>query len=288
MAKSTGESAAVLVTGASSGIGEACVRELDRKGFRVFAGVRSEAAAGRLRESSSGRLTPLMLDVTEGPSIAAAAGSVQEAVGGTGLAGLVNNAGIAVGGPLEFVPVEQLRRQFEVNVIGQIAVTQAFLPMLRAAKGRIVYISSISAAAPVPYLGPYSASKFALEALCDALRVEVRRFGISVSLVEPAAVETPIWKKSQSGMDRMIEQLPPEGIELYQPDFDAARRRAEEVGAAGMPVQWPVRAVLHALTARRPKTRYPITWESWFAFRVFRVLPDRVRDWLLRRELGLR
>ena len=167
--------------------------------------------AMRLRENASPLLTPVMIDVTDAASIGAAAAKIKEQTGHYGLAGLVNNAGIGVSGPLELIPIEELRRQFEVNVIGHIAVTQAFLPLLRIAKGRIVNIGSVNGALASPYLGPYSASKFAMEAITDALRIELRTWGIRVSIVEPGPIATPIWEKSFAAADRLADDHPQPG-----------------------------------------------------------------------------
>jgi len=279
---------AVVITGASTGIGEACALELDRLGFRVFAGVRAEADGERLRRCSSPRLTPLRLDVTDGQQVADAARAVAEAVGPAGLAGLVNNAGIAVAGPLELLPLEAWRRQFEVNLVGQVAVTQALLPLVRTARGRIVFIGSLNGRLAAPYLGPYAASKHALEAVADSLRVELRTWGISVALVEPGSVKTPIWDKSRAAADRLAEDLTPEGNALYGPDIEAMRRATQRLAARGMPVERVVRAVVHALSARRPKTRYLLGADNRFVLAAFKFLPDRARDWFVRRALGLR
>src|SRR5258708_33287478 len=181
----------VVATGASTGIGEACALRLDRRGFHVFAGVRREVDGGALKQKASGRLTPILLDVTDASSIKSAAAAVAASLDEEGLSGLVNNAGIAIAGPLEFLPIDELRRQFEVNVIGQIAVTQAFLPLLRKGHGRIVNMGSISGRLAFPLLGPYAASKFALRALTTALRMELRPWGIPVSIIEPSGIATP-------------------------------------------------------------------------------------------------
>ncbi len=278
---------AVVVTGASTGIGKACALELDRRGYRVFAGVRSEEAAQRLRAEGSPRLAMLQLDVTDAESVAAAAAEVAEEVGGAGLAGLVNNAGICVAGPLEFVPLVELRRQFEVNVIGVMAVIQAMLPLLRTGGGRIVNISSVSGRVAAPYLGPYAASKYALEALSDALRSELRRWGIRVSLVEPGTVDTPIWEKSRAASDILAEQMRPEQYALYARDIEALHRSTDEMARRAMPVEKVVRAVTHALTSRRPRTRYPVGFDARLAMLLLRFLPDRARDRLVRRGLHL-
>ncbi len=199
-----------VVTGASSGIGEATARHLDSLGFTVFAGVRKPADAERVDAAGSERLRALELDVTDADSVAAAAEKVREATAGTGLAALVNNAGIAVTAPLEFVPIDELRNQLEVNVIGQVAVTQALLPGLRAARGRIVNVSSIGGRIGLPLAGPYAASKFALEAISDSLRRELRHLGVKVVVIEPGGVKTPIWDKGTDTADAMLAKAPPE------------------------------------------------------------------------------
>jgi len=277
-----------LITGASTGIGRACAIELDRRGFRVFAGVRSEEAAGKLRAEASDRLTPVRIDVTDAVEIAAAAAEVSAAAGKAGLAGLVNNAGIAVPGPWELLPIEAFREQLEVNVIGQVAVTQAFLPLLRKSRGRVVNIGSINGGLAVPYLGAYSASKFALEAFNDALRVELRRFGVRVSAVEPGAIDTPIWEKSSALADRMSADIAPEALSLYQSDLEAMRRSTARSARGAAPVERVVRAVVHALTARRPKTHYYLGWDVRVCFKGLKMLSDRLRDRIVRKATGLR
>src|SRR5947207_1252689 len=175
----------VVITGSSGGVGSALARRLDAQGFEIFASVRKAADGERLQREISARITPILLDITDSASIAQAAETVSKAVGSRGLAGLVNNAGLIVAGPVELVPIEQVHTQFEVNVIGQIAVTQAFLPLLRKARGRIVTLSAPTGQVAFPYLGVLSASKAALESVTDALRGELRPFGISVSIIEP-------------------------------------------------------------------------------------------------------
>lgn len=278
---------AVLITGASTGIGKACALELDRRAFRVFAGVRSPADGERLQGETSGRAIPVRIDVTDTESIAAARRTIAGTVGGQGLAGLVNNAGIVISGPLEILPLEQLRRQLEVNVIGQVAVTQAMLPLLRTARGRIVNLSSISGFVAAPYLGPYAASKFALEALSDSLRVELRRWGISVSLIEPGSVKTPIWDKALSFADQLVGQMSAQGEKLYLEDIEAMRRATVRLAETGMPVERVVQAVVHALSAPRPKTRYPLGAQTRLAALLLNLFPDRIQDAILCAELRL-
>jgi NAD(P)-dependent dehydrogenase (short-subunit alcohol dehydrogenase family) len=278
---------AVLITGSSTGIGEACALELGKRGFHVYAGVRRQSDGQRLQQAAA-QLTPLIIDVTAADSIAAAAATLRNALGSAGLAGLVNNAGIGVGGPLEIIPLDDLRRQLEVNVIGQIAVTQAMLPLLRAARGRIVNIGSMNGALAPPYMGPYAASKYALEALSDALRLELRNAGVKVSIVEPGPIATPIWQKSLAATDHLTEVASPELAEFYRADQDAMRRAVEQIAAAAWPVEHVVRAVVHALSARRPKIRYFIGWRTRLSFKAFKMVPDRIRDGIVRRALGLR
>ena len=279
---------AVLITGASTGIGEACALALDRAGFRVFAGVRREADADALRQQASGRLEPVMLDVTDDASIAAAAKTIAAAAGAAGLAGVVNNAGISVAGPLEFVPLDDVRRQLEVNVIGQLAVTQAFLPMIRAGRGRIVFIGSISGKLSTPFVGPYSASKFALEALADALRVELRPWRIPVSLVEPGSIATPIWEKGLAAADEMERRLPEQAHALYGDAIEAVREMAKKTASRGIPASRVARAVVHALTSSRPKTRYPVGVDARIQAALAGVVPDGLRDVVIEQQMGLR
>jgi NAD(P)-dependent dehydrogenase (short-subunit alcohol dehydrogenase family) len=276
----------VVITGASTGIGAACALDLDAKGFRVFAGVRSALAGDALKERATERLTPILLDVTQAGAIRKATEEIGQAVGSDGLAGLVNNAGIVVVGPLELLPIDELRRQFEVNVIGNMAVTQALLPLLRQGHGRIVNMGSLNGIMAPPYFGPYAASKFALEALSDCLRVELRRWGISVSLIEPGSVKTPIWEKSQGNADRLADQVPSQRKALYDDDMSAVRLAAVKLAEHAMPVERVVRAVRHAICARRPHTRYPVGAETRLA-RAARLLPDRFRDRILKLSLGL-
>ena len=261
-------SRSVLVTGASSGIGAACAERLARAGWHVFAGVREHGAA------PSGT-TELLLDVTDARAIEAAAGVV-----GDRLDGLVDNAGIAVAAPLEHLPLDELRRQLEVNVVGQLAVTQALLPALRAATGRIVIVGSIAGTSALPFLGPYAISKFALEAMADSLRVELAPESIHVSLIRPGTIATPIWSKPQPLADTLSE----EGLKRYGPRLDAMRKTAAARAAKAAPVESVVKAVEHALTAERPHTRYLVGRDAHLRAAVER-LPDRWRDKVVTRTL---
>src|SRR5512134_844194 len=277
----------VLITGASTGIGAACAMGCAGQGMTVFAGVRNPDAGAALRARGGAAIIPLELDVTDGESIERAAGMVERHVGDAGLFGLVNNAGIAIGSPLELVPLAQLRRQLEVNVVGQIAVTQAVLPLLRRARGRIVNMGSIAGRGTIPMTGPYSASKHALEALTDALRLELYPWGIEVSIIEPGAISTPIWDKSlQISLD-VEKDIPVETKHLYEAAAARIRETMSGAAARAIPPDAVVRAVLHALTAKRPKTRYLVGRDAKLRALMLKWLPDRFQDWILKKVLKL-
>ena len=276
-----------MITGASTGIGAACALHFDRLGWRVFAGVRRQVDAETLKTQGSPRLTPIALDVTDTVSISTAASAVAGAVGQAGLAGLVNNAGIVVPGALEFLPLADLRRQLEINVVGQVAVTQAFLPLIRAGRGRIVNMGSISGRMATPFTGAYAASKFALEALTDALRLELAPWGIAVSIVEPGAVATPIWEKSAKTAEAMLGSVPPEALVLYAEAIEAVKRTAVDAAKRAVDPVDVARVVEHALTAARPRTRYVVGREAKFRAAMALLVPDRVRDNLVAKAMGL-
>lgn len=277
-------SKAVVITGASTGIGRACALHFDQLGLRVFAGVRRPADAVDLQQAASAGLTPIFIDVTDQATITAAAEQVRTALNGSGLAGLVNNAGIAVGGPLEFLPAAKLKSQFEINVLGQMAVTQAFLPLLRPARGRVINMSSISGRIAMPYLGPYAASKFALEALNDSLRVELKPWGIEVICIEPGAIKTPIWHKSVNEAQAMADDLPQQAEKLYGPAMAHLVEAVMRRGEAGIPAETVAKVVAEALLAARPKTRYLVGRNAKIGALVAWLLPDRLRDWVVSRH----
>jgi NAD(P)-dependent dehydrogenase (short-subunit alcohol dehydrogenase family) len=262
---------AALVTGASSGIGAACAARLAATGWRVFAGVRQAGDAPPGTEE-------VLLDVTDAGQIDAAAERIGE------LDALVNNAGIAIAMPIEFIPLDELRRQLEVNVVGQVAVTQAFLPQLRRSRGRIVLVGSIAGRSALPFLGAYAASKHALEALADTLRVELRPFGIGVSLVEPGTIRTPIWEKSAQLAGVLANGAQPQLGELYGERIAAFGRVAAERGAKGGSVEAVVDAVESALTRERPRTRRLVGRDAKIRSGIER-LPDRLRDSVYERLL---
>jgi NAD(P)-dependent dehydrogenase (short-subunit alcohol dehydrogenase family) len=274
----------VVITGASTGIGRACALELDRLGFQVFAGVRKEEDGQDLQRQASSQLTPLLIDVTDPEGINKAAQTVAALVGTTGVAGLINNAGIAVGGPLEYLPIAELRRQLEINVIGQVATTQAFLALLRPGRGRVINMSSISGRVAMPFFGPYAASKFALEALTDALRLELSPWGIEVVSIQPGAIATPIWHKSLQKGDQIVEGFPAQAQSLYGERLNRLRQTVVKTAQRGSSPEAVARVVAQALTAKRPKTRYVVGHDAQLAALFLKFLPDRWRDWLVMRN----
>jgi NAD(P)-dependent dehydrogenase (short-subunit alcohol dehydrogenase family) len=279
---------AAVVTGASTGIGRATALHLDRLGFTVFAGVRKAADAESLRAAGSQRLEPLTIDVADEASIGAAAQEVAERVGESGLAALINNAGIGVGGPVELLSLEDVRRQLEVNLVGQVGVTQALIPLLRRATGRIVFMSSVGGRLAIPYMSPYHMSKWGLEALADALRIELRPWGIEVVVIEPGSIATPLWDKAQDTADHLISGMDAEGRELYGENVAALQASAQEEAARGIPPERVAEVVATALGARRPRTRYLVGRDAKINARVRRLVPDRVFDRLLSRQMGLK
>ena len=269
----------VLVTGASTGIGESTARHLRELGFDVVAGVRKDEDAERLGAAG---LQTVKLDVTDAAQVDALRARFRDG----GLAGLVNNAGMAVAGPLEFVPIDSLRHQLDVNLIGQVAVTQAALPALRRARGRIVNVSSIGGRIALPLVSPYSASKFALEGVSDSLRRELRHLGVDVILIEPGGVKTPIWKKGSALADEMAADMPPEAVQLYGPMMDFLRAETVKIGErTGIDAIEVAKVIGTAMTASRPKTRYLVGREAKSRWAVAKRIPDRAMDSLIARAM---
>jgi len=276
---------AVLITGASTGIGRACALHLDHLGFKVFAGYRKDVDADSLRRAASDRLEPVRLDVADSSSIEATVETVRASVGDRGLFALINNAGVVVAAPLEFLSLENLRNQFEVNVVAQISMVQSFLPLLTQGEGRVVMMGSIGGRVAWPFLGPYCASKFALEALTDSLRLEMRKFGIPVTIVEPGNVDTPIWKKSLAEAEQTIAQLPEEAQKRYGSSIDVLKRAVRGVAGKGVPPEKVARTVARLLAARRPGARRLLGWDAKLLVAMRRYLPVRVSDWIILRVL---
>jgi NAD(P)-dependent dehydrogenase (short-subunit alcohol dehydrogenase family) len=276
----------VLVTGASTGIGEAIVRRLDGRGYQVVAGIRKAEDGDRLRATISDRIHPIRLDVTSSADIEAASATIATLAAAAGLRALVNNAGTALGGPLEYVPVDLVRRQFEVNVFGLLAVTQAMLPFLRVATGRIVNIGSIAGIATSPMVVPYCMSKHAVEALTDGFRLELADTGIQVAVIEPGPVKTLIWDKGVSQLAEAKRLLPPIALERYGRTLHFFGKLLAANNANGIPADRVADAVVHAIEADRPRTRYLVGANARLRSLVRRMLPDRVGDRLIRAVLG--
>ncbi len=268
--------AAVLVTGASTGIGYATALRLVRSGFIVFSGVRRERDAQTLMREGGPSITPLVLDVTDAVSIANAAQTIA-ARADAKLLGLVNNAGIALAGPLELLPLDELRRQFEVNFFGALALVQAFAPSLRATRGRIVNVSSIGGKLASPFLGGYAASKFALEAASDALRVELGAFGVHVAVVEPGAVKTPLWERGAGLSLRSLETVDPARRAAYDETIRQIVRLSQRAANRGMPPERVAEAIEHALLSVKPQARYLLGAGAHVQLAIARM-PEVLRD----------
>jgi NAD(P)-dependent dehydrogenase (short-subunit alcohol dehydrogenase family) len=262
-----------LVTGASTGIGRACALHLAGLGFHVLAGVRDPADA-------PDGLEPLRLDVTSESDVAAAA----ERVGGE-LHALVNNAGIALTGPVEVVPLDDWRRIVDVNLLGPVAVTRALLPAVIRARGRVVNMSSIGGRVANPLLGPYSATKFALEAVSDSLRREVAAHGVKVVSIEPGGIATPIWDKGLDDGRRITQDMPEEAARRYAKLIPAVIQVAERLGREGLPPEAVAEVVGKAVTTRRPRARYVIGRDAKVQAIAARLLPDAAMDALIRGRL---
>ncbi len=277
---------AVLVTGASSGIGFSTAVRLARRGTFVFAGIRRQVDGEALLRENSDRIKPMLLDVTDDVAIARARARI-EGLREFRLDALVNNAGIAVGGPLELLPQEELRRQFDVNFFAPIALIQAFLPLLRESGGRIVNVSSIAGKMSMPFVGAYSASKFALEAASDALRMELRPSGVSVSVIEPGEIRTPIWRRSSEAGLRMIDGMTPAERAKYEEMSRAIVAAAQNAERTAIPPERVALAIERALFARRPRARYLVGARTYMRLAVAR-LPEALRDPLVLAALGVK
>src|SRR3954462_5410090 len=269
----------VLVTGAARGIGHATALRLAGAGWDVFAGVRSDADSEALRAD---RITPVLLDITSSERVAALGGALPDR-----LDAVVNNAGIVVNGPIAALPLDELRRQLEVNVVGQVAVTQAVMPKLRASRGRVVFVSSLSGRVSTPMTGAYNASKFALEGLADALRMELRPWGIGVVLIEPAQTDTDLWRKADDAMDESVAALSPEHRELYAKHIDGARKMIPRAQKLASSVDGVAAVIERALTAKRPKARYVVGAGPKVQGAMAKVTPTPVIDAALRAATGV-
>jgi NAD(P)-dependent dehydrogenase (short-subunit alcohol dehydrogenase family) len=276
----------VVITGASTGIGWATAKLLLDRGFRVFGSVRKQADADRLKSEFGANFTPLLFDVTDEAAVLAAAREVRNALGGETLAGLVNNAGIAVAGPMLELAAGEFRRQMDINVIGPIISTQAFGPLLgvdpslKGPKGRIVMISSVAGRSGNPLTAAYAASKHAIEGLSESLRREMMLFGIDVVIVAPGAVKTPIWGKAED-VDMSAYSNSP-----YAPAMEKVRQFTRHLGEIGLPAEKVAEVIAEALTSANPKVRYQITPDP-MRHLITGVLPKRMVDRIIAKRLGL-
>jgi NAD(P)-dependent dehydrogenase (short-subunit alcohol dehydrogenase family) len=280
-----------LITGASTGIGQATALRLAKAGWTVLAGVRRKEDGERLAgEAPAGRIEPVLLDVTDLEQIRLVAARVSE-LGGGGesspgrLDALINNAGIGFGGPLELISPEDLRTQFDVNVLGQVAVTQALLPALRAAHGRLLFVSSVGGRVAMAFTAPYAASKYALEAIGDALRVELSTSDVQVALIEPGSVATPIWEKTREVEEKLTI---PASLQAEYGHVPAAMKKTiESTASRGVPPEQVAETIEQALTAKRMKARYVIGRDARAMILMRRLLPDHVFDRVAKRALGV-
>lgn len=277
---------AALVTGASTGIGRATALALDERGWQVFAGVRREEDAESLRAAASERLAPLMLDVTVPEQIEAARERVA-AETGNGLFGLVNNAGIAIPGPLETLPLDRFRRQLEVGLVSYVAMTQAFLPQIRGNAGRVVFLSSIGGRIPFPLNGAYHAAKFGTEAVGDVFRQELAGWGMRVAIVEPGSIDTPIWSRGEASAEDVLAAAP-ETERLYGRAVERFRTVVRQTAQRGIPPERVARAIVHALESRRPRSRYLVGLDAKLQARIAPLVPTPLLDRVVGRHLGLR
>jgi NAD(P)-dependent dehydrogenase (short-subunit alcohol dehydrogenase family) len=279
---------AVLVTGASTGIGRATALRLEQDGYSVFAGVRKQEDADNLAKAAvHDRITPVSLDVTEEPSIEAARTMIEGVVGQSGLAGLVNNAGTANAGPIEHLPVEEFKKVIDVNLTGQYAVTQAFLPLIRRTRGKVVFITSIGGLIATPFMSPYHASKFGLEGMADSLRREVSPWGIRVVIVEPGSIATPIWDKGTEEFERAEPGMGPEAKRLYGAQMDAMKQAIRDTADRGIPPEKVADVISKVLSSSRPRTRYLVGADAKLMRRAKGVMPTGVFDRVVRRGLKL-
>jgi len=284
----------VLVTGASTGIGHDGAQAIARAGFRVFGGVRKQKDADALRAKG---VVPVLLDVTDDESVARATEEIRAAVGDDGLFALVNNAGIATGGPIEGVPLDDVKQAFEVNVLGLLRVTQAMLPLVRQAnarrstrsepRARVVHVGSMSGRIATPFLGPYCMSKFAVTALADAMRMELLPFEIEVVVIEPGRVKSEIWEKGKESARAIRERLSPDVVALYERFLPGVEQAIAATGDGAIPTTHTDRALVRALTDERPEAHVPVARGGRAALFMKSVLPVARMDTIVKKMMGL-
>lgn len=269
----------ILITGASRGLGRAIALALDEEGFQVIAGVRREADGDALRQAGSDRLKTVILDITDREQIQAAVSFVGEIVGDRGLYGLVNNAGTASNGPVEFLPVDEFRRLFEINLFGQIEVIQAMAPLIRQAKGRIINMTSISAKMSAPYQQPYASTKAAFEAVTESMYYEFGKSGIKVVSILPGLIRTDIFDTTLVNSEKILEEMPEEAREYYGTVIDGLANRIELAKSEAGPPELVAEKVCKALTVANPRRRYFVGKDAYICGALW-ILPPRVRGWL--------
>lgn len=275
----------VVVTGASSGIGRASAQRLAADGFHVLAGVRNQDDAAKLRTQS---IEPVILDITDADALRALADRVATDSAGRLLRAVVNNAGIAVNGPVETVPLDEWRRQFEVSVIGQIAVTQALIPALLASRGRVINIGSLGGKVAMPGFGPYSAAKFAMEAVTDALRREMEPQGLKVIVITPGAVSTGMSDQGMATVSRLARLMTSDQHRRHGPLIDGVKAQIEAFARDGVPAEQAATVVSQALRDSKPRIRYTVGRDAAVMSRMVSFMPDRILDRVLRRQMGMR
>ncbi len=280
--KNTLNNKAILITGSSTGIGKACALHLDKLGFKVYEGVRKQADGDNLKKAASENLTPIILDVTDSVSIADAVNTIEKENDGK-LFGLINNAGIGLSGVVEVTPIDEVRKLMEVNVIGLLAVTKAMIPLLRKGKGRIINIGSPSGIIALPGASVYAASKFAVRAITDSLRVELKSFDLSVILVSPGPTESEIWEKGKAYKIEMRKRVKPEIAEHYKTFAKFGDKIENDLKT--MPADVVAKVVAKALTSAKPKYYYNVGSDSKGAA-FFAKLPKRLTDWMILKRIN--
>jgi NAD(P)-dependent dehydrogenase (short-subunit alcohol dehydrogenase family) len=278
---------AVVITGASSGIGRACAIGLADAGFQVFAGVRKQADGDALKELTTGTLIPLLIDVTNAATVKAAADEVAAAVGANGIAGLINNAGIGVTWPMEAIPTDVLRKQYDINVFGHVTVIQTFLPLLRLAAGRIVNIGSIGDRLTMPFGAPLTSSKWAFASITEGLRLELRPWGIHVILIEPATIRTEAVDKMEGDAERTLSQFSEIERERYAAAYRSMTQRTLARERTGSNPDVVAKTVIRALSTTKPKTRYLVGKHARTLAIIARLAPDSLFDQIRLRLFGL-
>jgi NAD(P)-dependent dehydrogenase (short-subunit alcohol dehydrogenase family) len=266
----------IVITGSSTGIGKACALHLDKLGYKTYAGVRKQTDGDRLREEASDRLVPIILDVTDADSITAAVSTIEREAGGN-VFGLINNAGIGRSGVLEVTPIDEIRKVMDVNIIGLMAMTKALIPMLRKNKGRIINIGSTASFLASPGASAYAASKFAVRAVTDSLRLELQPFGMSVILVAPGAVESEIWEKGTAYKNEMRRSIKPENAQRYATLIKFGENLIKEIKK--IPAKEVAISVAQALASKKPKPYYIVGKDAKAGVKAAR-LPKSLLDWI--------